>query len=601
MQNTYGPPPTKYIPESQSSGKGKQAPAAAGSEETVWELPMIDILQHQQGNRLSLLSRMPTDAALTLAFYPKPIRTRQPDGSTEVSSPPILADIHATQTEQLDVLRSEVNRYKMVLGPQRRLATSSACVTPPASRGSSSTKPSAARRRSSSMRRSEAARTLAEGFAEEGECELREVVARRTIEGQGRLEKGEAPKWYPPENAWAWKALGRQSISSGSRSALPSRRSRTPYARTRRTRPLGSSLGMRPREAATLQIDNKTAHVEQLGFLYLFYQDVELANHAFLPAQTLDPDQPLAWVGPAMLSAVMETKPMQARCLSMRYSHPQSFIACQLLHSSKLVMGLALNWSRRETSSSPGSEQIASSSPSALWIIPTANGPPPRPSCTYMGSSVYNLARSTSPSSVQEAIALLEKEYETSEDKAIEGRYAVANEKPRSITVVEWQERGSVAVVQQRDQSPTPSYVTIHRAQAPPDTGMAHFLLNELETTRSTLETTPQQLPEAYPEVGGHITPTLVKVLWVLGTEEARETAKSLLLEWFVSHSMMLASVANDLSSTSANPHNLSAINNLASISKIDALPSAERLSIDPGGEVNFLLSIHHLSNGMFS
>lgn len=57
-------------------------------------------------------------------------------------------------------------------------------------------------------REAEAARRLAEGFAEEREWDLVEVVARRTIDGEGGLEGGTATARYLPINAWAWKAIG---------------------------------------------------------------------------------------------------------------------------------------------------------------------------------------------------------------------------------------------------------------------------------------------------------------------------------------------------------------------------------------------------------
>ena len=57
-------------------------------------------------------------------------------------------------------------------------------------------------------REAEAARRLAEGFAEEREWDLVEVVARRTIDGEGGLEGGNATARYLPINAWAWKAVG---------------------------------------------------------------------------------------------------------------------------------------------------------------------------------------------------------------------------------------------------------------------------------------------------------------------------------------------------------------------------------------------------------
>ncbi|KAG8720783.1 Superkiller protein 3 [Ceratobasidium sp. 394] len=62
-------------------------------------------------------------------------------------------------------------------------------------------------------REGDAARRLAEGFAEEREWDLVEVVARRTIEGEGGLTGGldkqtvEVAR-HQPTYAWAWKALG---------------------------------------------------------------------------------------------------------------------------------------------------------------------------------------------------------------------------------------------------------------------------------------------------------------------------------------------------------------------------------------------------------
>ena len=53
----------------------------------------------------------------------------------------------------------------------------------------------------------DAARMLAERFAEEREWDLVEVVARRTIEGEGGNEQSTS-KQHLPVNSWAWKALG---------------------------------------------------------------------------------------------------------------------------------------------------------------------------------------------------------------------------------------------------------------------------------------------------------------------------------------------------------------------------------------------------------
>jgi len=63
-------------------------------------------------------------------------------------------------------------------------------------------------------RETEAARRLVEGFANDKEWDLVEVVAQRTIDGEGGLNAGldkselDAGTKYLPINAWAWKAVG---------------------------------------------------------------------------------------------------------------------------------------------------------------------------------------------------------------------------------------------------------------------------------------------------------------------------------------------------------------------------------------------------------
>jgi superkiller protein 3 len=59
-----------------------------------------------------------------------------------------------------------------------------------------------------------AARRLTEGFANDKEWDLVEVVAQRTIDGEGGLNAGldkselDADTKYLPMNVWAWKARG---------------------------------------------------------------------------------------------------------------------------------------------------------------------------------------------------------------------------------------------------------------------------------------------------------------------------------------------------------------------------------------------------------
>jgi hypothetical protein len=103
-------------------------------------------------------------------------------------------------------------------------------------------------------REGDAARRLAEGFAEEREWDLVEVIANRTIEGEGGFENSQEimAGRYLPVNAWAWKASGVVHLVCFSHSMehlcwtnnqrrtegiypLQFRLSRWPYVRTLRT------------------------------------------------------------------------------------------------------------------------------------------------------------------------------------------------------------------------------------------------------------------------------------------------------------------------------------------------------------------------------
>lgn len=57
-------------------------------------------------------------------------------------------------------------------------------------------------------RETEAARWLADGFADEKEWDLVEIVSRRTIEGEGSGTEELAKGRYLSKNSWAWKAIG---------------------------------------------------------------------------------------------------------------------------------------------------------------------------------------------------------------------------------------------------------------------------------------------------------------------------------------------------------------------------------------------------------
>lgn len=68
-------------------------------------------------------------------------------------------------------------------------------------------------------REDEAARRLAEGFADEREWDLVDVVARRTVEGEGGADAlaggAISQRRHVSRNAWAWKAIGAVELHRG--------------------------------------------------------------------------------------------------------------------------------------------------------------------------------------------------------------------------------------------------------------------------------------------------------------------------------------------------------------------------------------------------
>ncbi|EJU03995.1 TPR-like protein [Dacryopinax primogenitus] len=347
---------------------------------------------------------------------------------------------------------------------------------------------------------------------------------------------------------------------------------------------------------SAIQIDNKDPLIwTNLGLLYLFHQDTELANQAFLRAQTLDPDEPLAWVGQALLAA-QNGDEADASAL---FEHAVVISSGSMLEASHMFATRLFN--ARETEQSQlrtdrlflafsALDRYCREQPTSSTVLHLHGL-----ICEQLGQTDLAEGR------VRDAIVLLEKEYETSEDKAIERRYAVAHSNLGRLLVVNGkyeeaiQAFGTAVNLLQGEAEDGDEEVSILQAQAALSTGLAHFLASDLEQALTVLEAAQEQVPEVYPEIKGHISLTLAKMLWALGSEEARESAKSLLLECI-----------------SADPHNLAAITALASIgsltgdtdlltaalAEIDILPRAERAAVDPSGEVDFLLSRHHLANG---
>lgn len=77
-----------------------------------------------------------------------------------------------------------------------------------------------------------------------------------------------------------------------------------------------------------------------LGLLYLYHDDLELANDALLRAQILDPDYTLAWVGQAMVAAANDHN-TDARGLLEHAVSLSADVVCRILFSPMLEVDLS--------------------------------------------------------------------------------------------------------------------------------------------------------------------------------------------------------------------------------------------------------------------
>lgn len=138
---------------------------------------------------------------------------------------------------------------------------------------------------------------------------------------------------------------------------------------------------------------------------------------------------------------------------------------------------------------------------------------------------------------VTRCISLLEKTYEETEDEVTEERYALANGTLGRLKLASQDYSGAVAafsiclslLIPENSSEPN----TVMRAHALFGSGLAHFKLYELEAALEMFEKSLQELTPDLVHVKGHVFVLLAQTLWALGSDEARETARNQLLEWY--------------------------------------------------------------------
>lgn len=140
---------------------------------------------------------------------------------------------------------------------------------------------------------------------------------------------------------------------------------------------------------------------------------------------------------------------------------------------------------------------------------------------------------------ITRAISILETKYEESEDPGIEKQFTTANANLGRLCVANGDFVGALEFLETAlgligDDDSTESHVL--RTQTHFLTGLSRFYRGDLngamESFRLALDSAGDDLAMV-----GHVSVLLAQTLWSLGGDEAQESAKSQLLQWYVGES----------------------------------------------------------------
>lgn len=218
---------------------------------------------------------------------------------------------------------------------------------------------------------------------------------------------------------------------------------------------------------------------------------------------------------------------------------------------------------------------------------------------------------------ISRAIALLEAAYEDTEDPVLERQFTIAHANLARLKVGLCDYTGALESFETvlgllPDQSvddDSDAEVEILRVQTLFGCGLARFKLRDLQNAMSAFQAALDAVEENH-VLRAHVTVLLAQSMWAIGTEEFRESAKALLLDRQAFQLASSLSCSSFLSSITADPENLMAINTLAgmgiltaddnlvdaALSEVQSLPIERRQELDPQRHVVYLLMQHHLA-----
>ncbi|TFK54052.1 TPR-like protein [Heliocybe sulcata] len=345
-----------------------------------------------------------------------------------------------------------------------------------------------------------------------------------------------------------------------------------------------------------LEVNSKdVATWTNLGLLYLHNEDQELAREALSRAQTLDPDYVLAWLAQALL-ALSYGKDVEARAI---FEHAVGLSAdmpeADLEYAER-------TFTRLSSSSQPRQSQLDVLLPVFLVLDRFCRRRPDDIHglhlmalvCEHVGHIELGIEK------VEQAIAILEKVYEESEDPAVERQFVIANTTLGRLYLAAHEYTAAIesftTVINMLSDDEQPANLMLH-VQAKFGAGLAHFKLGDFARAQELLDEAWETSAENI-SIKGQVAVLLAQVLWGTNTPESQETAKSRLLECIADDSENLAAIA-----ALAGMGILTDDDELldATLSEITSLPVDRRHALDPARDVTQLLVEHDLGRNDIS
>lgn len=273
-----------------------------------------------------------------------------------------------------------------------------------------------------------------------------------------------------------------------------------------------------------------------LGLFYLEHEDVELANEAFYKAQTLDPDYAMAWVGQGLVA----TANQHHKDASTLFEHATGLTAAVPEADLEYATRLFNKVNASTKSRSASSEALLP----AFFVLDRYCKQRPRDAsalhlfglvCERIGHVELGIAV------ISRAITVLEAVYEETEDTVIERQYTTAhtNIARLRLSVADYDgalESYQVAtglLPENSEEGGIDSETQALLAQCQFGSGLAHLKLGQLSEALPLFEAAMVTAGDDS-VIRGHVVVLLAQTLWAIATDEAKESAKSQLLQRYV-------------------------------------------------------------------